>query len=134
MEDKLKILIIDDETDYLNIAAQILKNAGFEVMTAENGKDGLDIIIGENPDLLILDIGLPDISGIDLKKQLNKNLSAAKIPVIFFTVCSEMECLRNALNQNNCKYLIKPFNPDDLLEKVKSFLGPAMGPGSFDVT
>ncbi len=117
-----KILIVDDETDYLNIAAQILKNAGFFVMTAENGEDGLDIIAKESPDLLILDIGLPDISGIDIKKQLNKNLTASKIPVIFFTVCSDMECLRDALNQNNCKYLIKPFNPDDLLEKVNSFI------------
>ncbi|MBU2529955.1 MAG: response regulator [Elusimicrobia bacterium] len=119
-----KILIVDDETDYLNIAAQILKNAGFKVMTAENGKDGLDIVAKENPDLLILDIGLPDITGIDLKKQLNKNSSTSNIPVIFFTVCSEIDCLRDALNQDNCKYLIKPFNPDDLLEKVNSFFSP----------
>jgi DNA-binding response OmpR family regulator len=119
-----KILIIDDETDYLNIAAQILKNAGFKVMTAENGKDGLALILKENPDLLILDIGLPDISGIDLKKQLNENLLTSKIPVIFFTVNSDIECLREALSQSNCKYLIKPFNPDDLLEKVNAFFMP----------
>nr|MDA3863635.1 response regulator [Deltaproteobacteria bacterium] len=75
-------------------------------------------------DLMFLDIGLPDISGIDLKKQLNKNPATSEIPVIFFTVCSGIECLRDALNQNNCKYLIKPFNPDDLLEKVNSFLAP----------
>lgn len=113
---KKKILIIDDEVSVSRFIRHSLEAHGFEVVEAQNGADGLQRLIEERPELIVLDFGLPDISGIEVLKRLRE---WCKIPVIFLTVRDAEADKVAALDGGADDYLTKPFGVPELLARIR---------------
>lgn len=115
-----KILVIDDNRFILRVIKLKLTNGGLEVITATDGKEGLEKAIKEKPDLIILDIMMPKVDGFTVYNELQKNSQTQKIPVIFLTALGEE---REELKKLNSAVVIyKPFSPRHLLNTVNSLL------------
>ena len=117
---KKRILLIEDEVDYLNIASQILNKEGFSVVTAVTGAEGLKELEKELPDLIILDIGLPDTSGLDILKRLRSEERTSKIPVMLFTIRSELNEVADALKCGANDYILKPFDVVEFAKRIQA--------------
>lgn len=119
-EQKKRILIIEDEVDYLDIASQILKKDGFSVVTAVTGSEGLKELEKEVPDLVLLDIGLPDTDGLDILKRLRSEERTSKMPVILFTIRSELNQVAKALECGANDYVLKPFDIAEFSKRIQA--------------
>lgn len=113
---KLRILIVDDEAAIRNILHISLVNQGYEVAEADSGKDGLDKAATFHPHLIILDLGLPDLNGLDVLKSLRQWTS---IPVIILTVTDDEPTKVALLDAGADDYLTKPFGTPELLARVR---------------
>ena len=113
---------MDDETDYLNIAAGLLEAEGYAVLKAATGAEGLATARVGQPDLMVLDIGLPDMSGLEVNRRLKQNPATSSIPVLLFTVRSELDLVNKALASGAVGYTVKPFDPDQFLRDVARYL------------
>ncbi len=125
MKPRPKVLVVDDEPDYLKIAARIAAKAGCAVVTAPTAADGLRAAAAERPDLVLLDVGLPDLSGFEAARRLRRAPGLAAVPVIFFTVRSELDMVAEGLKLGAAGYVLKPFDPDELLRRIKAALPAA---------
>ena len=114
------ILIIDDEASLRQTLARILQRAGFEVTTAANGRDGLALVHEHPFDLLYLDIRMPDISGLELLK--NIHTSFPELPVILFTAQPDLNSAVEALRRGATDYLLKPLKPQTVIDRTQSIL------------
>ncbi len=119
MEAKKKVLVIDDENDILLIIKSALHEEGYDVATANNGYDGLALAEDASPDLIILDIMMPEMDGFEVLQQLKENEKTAQIPVVILTGMSSKDKIREALNKGIDYYIVKPFEYQDLVSKVK---------------
>lgn len=119
MTNKHKILAVDDENDVLLIIKTALKSEGYEVVTATNGLDALEAAAAEKPDVMILDVMMPDMSGFEVLEKLRENPETQNIPVIMLTGLSERAKIREALEKGTQYYIVKPFEFLDLVSKVK---------------
>lgn len=115
-----KILVVDDEPETVSLLGLTLSRAGYTVMKATSGGAGLDLATREHPDLIILDIMMPDISGLDVLKALRKIYAVP--PVIFFTAKSRVEDMVEGMEAGAYKYLVKPTSREKLLETVRAAL------------
>ncbi len=124
-EKKQHILAIDDNADIRDLIAFILRREGYEVATATNGIEGLEAIKATKPDLIILDVVMPEFSGHDVLDAVrsDKSSKVRDIPVLMITSRSTTEDIDQALELGASSYIIKPFRPSKLVEKVKSLLG-----------
>ena len=113
-----KILLIDDEKQYLENLTTLLKEEGFEALTALNGMDGIDLAKSSQPDLIVCDIMLPDISGYMILEELRKRENTKFIPFIFLTAKAEMADLRKGMNLGADDYLTKPFSIKELKSAI----------------
>ncbi len=114
-----RILAIDDENDVLLIIKTALKSEGFEVITAGNGFDGLAVAEDQKPDLILLDLMMPEMDGMEVLKRLKENDQTDQIPVIILTGLSDRSKIRLALDQGTAYYIVKPFEYQDLITKVR---------------
>ncbi len=117
-----KILVIDDLPENVFLLQDRLENEGYEVITAYEGKSGLNKAITEQPDLILLDIMMPDITGLEVCKKLVNNEETAHIPIILVTAKIEAEDIKEGLEAGAFDYIKKPFNRVELLARVKSAL------------
>jgi DNA-binding response OmpR family regulator len=117
-----KILVIDDLPENVFLLQDRLENEGYEVITAYEGKSGLNKAISEQPDLILLDIMMPDITGLDVCKKLVCNEETSHIPIILVTAKIEAEDIKDGLEAGAFDYIKKPFNRVELLARVKSAL------------
>jgi DNA-binding response OmpR family regulator len=99
-----------------------LENEGYEVITAYEGKSGINKAINEHPDLILLDIMMPEVTGIDVCKTLVANNATADIPIILVTAKSDAEDTREGLEAGAFDYIKKPFNQIELLARINSAL------------
>jgi two-component system alkaline phosphatase synthesis response regulator PhoP len=120
-----KILVVDDEPDTVTLLGMTLTRAGYTVLKATSGREGLTLALSERPDLLILDIMMPDLNGLDLLKTLRAEHGAPPPAVILFTAKSRMEDMAEGLQAGAYKYLVKPTSREKLLETVKAALAEA---------
>jgi len=122
MGDRKRVLIVDDEPDILKTVIFRLKKAGYQVITARDGKTALELAREERPDLILLDVRLPVMDGCDVCQSLKSDDNFKKIPVIFLTasVADKIADKTKASGAND--YIIKPFEPEELLDKVKNIL------------
>ncbi|MEM9400389.1 MAG: response regulator [Verrucomicrobiota bacterium] len=125
-----KILIIDDEPDVIDIVAMNLKSSGFVPLTADNGQSGLTKARSELPALIVLDLMLPQISGLEVCKALKKESATAQIPIIMLTAKSEEVDRVVGLELGADDYVSKPFSPRELVLRIKSVLRRSKGPTS----
>jgi CheY-like chemotaxis protein len=116
-----KILIIDDEPDIRALVNLILTGAGYEVVLASTGGEGLQLLKEQAIDLVLLDIMLPDIAGWDVCRLIRSDPETADLPVLFFTVRNR--ALENTPNEWELadSYLPKPFDPHELITTVEQF-------------
>lgn len=119
------ILVADDQYDIRFIAREFLSAEGFNVVTAKNGTEALAEIERAKPDLIVLDIGMPDIDGLTLLKKLKRDLNTCSIPVVFLTARAGYEDVMRGYQEQADYYITKPFNKEQLLRGIKIILGNA---------
>ena len=120
---KPKILVVDDEPDLLSTVEYRLKFADCDVVTARNGREGLEQAVAEMPDLILLDTNMPEMDGHQMLKQLRSAADIKHIPVIMVTAISEPQDIAEASQYDISDYVTKPFNFAELMDKVESALG-----------
>ena len=119
-----KIIYIEDNQEMIDLVALILTRHGFQVTGSTNGREGINLILQLKPDLILLDLMIPDIDGWEIYKQLETNDLTKDIPVIIITAKSQN--IDKVLGLHIAKvddYICKPFHPNDLLESVQKVLG-----------
>jgi DNA-binding response OmpR family regulator len=117
-----KILLIEDNPDVRENTSEILSLANYNVITAANGKIGVDLAQKEKPDLIICDIMMPELDGYGVLHILSKNDQTANIPFIFLTAKTEKTDVRKGMNLGADDYLTKPFDDTDLLNAIEARL------------
>lgn len=122
-----RILLIEDNQFNREIASLSLKKAGFVVIEAENGREGLEALQAERPDLVVLDLSLPDISGWDIIKKIREDESSPPVPVIVLTAHAMVGDREKAIRMGCSSYLTKPCLPEKLVDEVRSFLPDETG-------
>lgn len=120
------ILVVEDEESTLDLIRRSLSRAGYEITTAPNGKTALDVLANSRPDLLLLDLMLPDIPGMDILKHVMTRPDPP--PVVIFSARGDAHDIEAGLSAGAYKYLIKPISRDKLLETIKSALSPRAKP------
>jgi CheY-like chemotaxis protein len=120
---KPKILVVDDEPDVRNLVARLLGPIG-DVNIAVDGAEALDRILGgERPDLIVLDLMMPKMDGLTLTRELKKDPSLARIPIVILTAKTGARDMVEGINAGARHYVTKPFKSEELLGKVRKALG-----------
>lgn len=119
------ILLIEDNKDVRENTAEILSLSNYKVLTAENGKAGVELAIQEHPDLIICDIMMPVMDGYSVLHSLSKNIETSSIPFIFLTAKTERSDLRKGMEMGADDYITKPFDDIELLNAVEARLSKA---------
>ena len=119
---KATILVVDDEKDILELVSYNLQKEGFHIQTSKNGEDALEKIRSDRFDLLILDLMLPGIQGMELCKVLKSDNETASIPIIMLTAKSEEFDKVLGLEMGADDYITKPFSPRELVARVNAVL------------
>ena len=124
---KARILIVDDEEDILELLRYNISKEGYDVISAENGAGCLDLAHSHAPDLIILDLMMPDIDGLDVCKKLKNDDKTKNIPVIMLTAKSMESDIIVGLELGADDYIAKPFSPKVLIARMKSVLRRSYG-------
>ncbi len=121
-QDTKRILVVDDEEDLVVMISKALKHKGYEVITANDGQEGLEKAKTQKPDLIILDLMLPRISGYKVCGLLKKDARYVKIPVILFTAKAKAEDIELGKKVGADAYITKPYERDALLSKIEELI------------
>lgn len=117
------ILCVDDESHILHVVSLKLRNAGYKVITAEDGEEALQVALEQRPDLLITDYQMPFLTGLELCLELKRHAATASIPALMLTARG-FALPREQLDQTNiASVLAKPFSPRDVLARVQELIG-----------
>lgn len=117
-----KILIVDDDLDTLRLVGLMLQRQGYQISAATNGQQGLDKAFEENPDLILLDVMMPDMDGYEVTRRLRQNPSTANTPILMFTAKTQLDDKVAGFEVGVNDYLTKPTHPSELQARVKSLL------------
>lgn len=117
-----KILLVDDEVDFVEVLRVRLENNNYEVIVAYDGEEGLEKAEREAPDLIILDIMLPKISGFDVCRKLKVDENFKNIPVIMLSAKFQANDIKFGMAMGADAYITKPFEPDVLIGKMQELL------------
>jgi CheY-like chemotaxis protein len=117
-----RILVVDDSGDVRSFLTRFLERSGYETLEASTGEDAVEKAISEKPDLILMDIRLPDINGFDATEVIKNNPIAAQIPIIAFSALLSVEWKQKALKVGMVAYLQKPTNLLLLLETIQKFI------------
>lgn len=113
------ILVVDDEPKIVQLARDYLEHAGFEVLGAGDGRTALDLARTRQPDLIVLDLGLPQMDGLDVTRALRK---VSEVPIIMLTARAEETDKLVGLELGADDYITKPFSPKELVARVRAVL------------
>jgi len=116
-----KILIVDDETDLRAMLREMLETH-FEVVEASNGKEAIQRALSETPDLILLDVSIPEVSGIDVCRTLREHPSGKMIPIIMVTAHGSIESRVSGLEVGADDYVVKPFHSSELMARIRARL------------
>jgi CheY-like chemotaxis protein len=119
------ILVADDESHILNVVSLKLRNAGFQVLTARDGREALDLAMSAHPDLLITDYHMPEMSGLELCRALKASPGTSGIPAIMLTARGYSLESNDTASSGILRMISKPFSPRQLLSTVNEVLGLA---------
>ena len=122
-----KILIAEDERDIRDLIAFTLKFAGYDVVTANNGEEAVQLTRQELPDLVITDVRMPKMTGYEACKQIKADPATQHIPVVFLSAKGQEAEVQTGIDSGADEYLLKPFAPDQLTRKVADILAAARG-------
>jgi two-component system alkaline phosphatase synthesis response regulator PhoP len=119
---KPKILVVEDEADIIEIIAYNLSREGFRVLSSRNGEEALDLARSQEPDLVLLDLMLPGMDGLEVCRQLKDEPRGAELPIIMVTAKGEESDVVLGLGVGADDYIVKPFSPRELVARVKAVL------------
>jgi len=117
-----KILIIDDDLDTLRLVGIMLQRQGYQISAATNGEQGLEKAFSENPDLILLDVMMPDMDGYEVARRLRQNPFTAEVPILMFTAKTQLDDKVTGFEVGANDYLTKPTHPSELQAHVKALL------------
>jgi len=118
-----KVLVVDDEMAVRKITVDELKKQGFETLEAADGKDGLDSALKNKPDLILLDINMPEMDGLTMLKKLREEETDKIAQVIVLTNAGDFSKIADAVEKGICSYLVKSdITTEDLVKRVKQLL------------
>lgn len=118
----LKILVVDDEPDVVSMVERTLRAEGFDVITAYDGIGALDVVSSEKPDLILLDIMMPMISGYEVCQQIKANPQTQHIPVVCISSAHTPDARAQSLRAGAATLVTKPFMPNELIAQIKRHL------------
>jgi two-component system, OmpR family, response regulator MprA len=127
-----RVLVVEDDTDIADVLRRSLRNEGYEVRTSADGVEALDVAAGFVPDLVVLDLGLPRLDGVEVCKQLRAD---GDVPILMLTARAETEDRVAGLDSGADDYLVKPFERQELLARIRALLRrrPPRGAASLGV-
>ncbi|HVT86619.1 MAG TPA: response regulator [Chitinophagaceae bacterium] len=116
---KKKILLIEDNAPIRENTVELLELSDYEVIIAQNGKEGIEIACIETPDLILCDIMMPEMDGYAVLKYIRNESPIRNTPLIFFTASSEKKQLEEGLKMGADAYIVKPFDSDELIQLIE---------------
>ena len=119
---KIRILIAEDERDIRDLINITLGFAGYEVIPTNNGEEAYQAALREIPDLILLDVRMPRMTGYEVCKLLKEQESTQKIPVIFLSAKGQESEVKTGLEVGAEEYILKPFSPDELVTRIEAIL------------
>ncbi|MBI3152293.1 MAG: response regulator [Chloroflexi bacterium] len=129
-----KILIIDDDVDTLRLVGLMLQRQGYIISAASNGSQGLAKALEERPDLILLDVMMPDMDGYEVTSRLRKNPATVSIPILMFTAKTQLDDKVTGFEVGADDYLTKPTHPTELQAHVKALLARTAQKGTGEIT
>jgi DNA-binding response OmpR family regulator len=117
-----KILIAEDEPDIRDLVAFMLRFAGYEVVAASNGEEAVQTATREIPDLVLMDVRMPRMTGYEACRAMKANPVLHDVPVVFLSAKGQESEIQSGLDAGAEEYLLKPFSPDELTNRVKMIL------------
>jgi CheY-like chemotaxis protein len=120
-----RILLIEDNRDVCNLLGVYFRAMGYELLCAQNCAEGIAKAVTETPELIITDLNLPDMNGVQATEILKENPATAAIPVIMLTATSREECKTIAMNAGVAAYVVKPISLPDLISLIRRLIEPA---------
>ena len=117
-----KILVAEDERDIRELIGFTLRYAGFEVELATNGAEAVEKAAAAQPDLIMLDVRMPKMTGYEACRQLKEDPTTAEIPIVFLSAKGQEVEIEQGLASGALEYIVKPFAPDELASQVKDIL------------
>jgi len=125
LSDKKRILVVDDEAHILHVVSLKLRNAGYEVITAGDGEEAFDLAMQQSPDLIITDLQMPFMSGLELCERLKQQEATADIPALMLTARGFSLTQDDLARTNIVAVFSKPFSPREVLGKVQQMIHAA---------
>ena len=122
-----RIFVVDDEPDMVDLLATILRSDGFEVATETDGRSALARVLAEPPDLILLDLMMPDLDGMELLKLLRLDPRGERVPVLVVSARSGHQDQLGTLQLGANAYICKPFSPRELVFQVRQLLEQDQG-------
>jgi DNA-binding NarL/FixJ family response regulator len=117
-----RLLLIDDDPNLILLVKDYLEFRGYEVITAENGREALEVLESDVPDMIICDVMMPEMDGYSLVKYVRDNPRTSWIPVLFLSAKGQSQDRVKGLNTGADVYMVKPFEPEELVAQVESSL------------
>ena len=117
-----KILIAEDERDIRDLITFTLRFAGYEVIAASNGEEAVIQALQEIPDLILLDVRMPRMTGYEACAKIKENKKTKDIPIMFLSAKGQETEIQAGLNAGAVEYLLKPFAPDELTSRIQAVL------------
>ncbi len=118
----LKVLVAEDERDILELITFTLQFGGYEVIPTTNGTDALEMTFKEHPDLVLLDVRMPRMSGYDVCTRVKTDPRTENIPIVFISAKGQEAEIKTGFEAGAIDYILKPFAPDYLLNRLKEIL------------
>jgi DNA-binding NarL/FixJ family response regulator len=120
-----ELLLVDDDPNLILLVKDYLEFRGYKVITAENGREALEVLESQVPDLIVCDIMMPEMDGYALVKHIRENPRTSWIPVLFLSAKGQSQDRVKGLNMGADVYMVKPFEPEELVAQVESSLKQA---------
>lgn len=120
--DKKTILVVDDEQDLLDLIEYNLKKEGFDVLKAEDGREGIDVARKQRPDLVLLDIMMPKMDGLEVLERMRNDKKLNRTPIIFLTARGDEKTEVEGLDKGGDDYITKPISTTKLISRIKAVL------------
>lgn len=114
------VLVVDDSATELHILAEMLKRNGFSVTTANSGEDAIELLKNQRPDLILMDVVMPGMSGFEATRAISRNSATSSIPIIICTTKGQETDKAWGLRQGAKDYIVKPIVENVLMEKIRA--------------
>jgi DNA-binding response OmpR family regulator len=118
-----KVLLVDDQNTVLMMERMMLKDAGYDIVTARNGPEAIEKALAERPDLILLDVVMPGMDGFEVCRSLRSHDDMKLVPIIMCTTRGESTNVQTGYDAGCNEYVTKPFNSVQLLERLRNYLG-----------